>query len=948
MKKVFTLLCAALLGASALHAVPAKRVWRTFTQPDGSKIELMQGGDEFVHYYITRDGDYVLNDHNDGYFKYATVDAAGELTTLSVTPSEKGRRSAQLRTVNRAEIESAIARRATLKRDLRAQAAEKRAAKAAPMKAIPQTGLGRFTSNYPRTGDVRCLVFLVEYTDVKFQVENPQDYYTRFCNAEKFTDYGATGSVGEYFREQSDNQFRPVYDVFGPVPLKYNRAYYGGNDSWGDDKNAEQMVVEAVEYYKDQIDFSQYDFDNDGYVDNVFILYAGQGEASYGPSTSVWPHSYNLQYTMTCPEYNGKLVDSYTCTNEWEQNNPDGIGTFCHEFSHTMGLPDLYDPKYVVTVTPGDWSVLDYGPYNNDGRTPPNYSIYERNAMGWMVPTVLDGPASIELDEITSNTGYLIETDKTNEFFLIENRQQTGWDTYVHGHGMLVWHIDFNQSVFDQNAVNSTKSHQYVDIVEANNNANAQNPTAEAGYPFPGTSVNTEFTATSKPAMKSWSGKAIDMPITNIREINGRIYFDVAGGYKEVDVPSGLKAEMVDDDVKLSWNAVEDATGYRVTAYYINDDKKVIQGAYDDYAIKGASSITLEGLAGRTEYFFFVKSVSGQFVSEPSETISFTTPKISISKITPTIYEWSSETTDEFTLRWNTLQDATEYLVTVHSVIPTGNGSEYCGFDSQKLPKGWSVEGREEYYTSTGNYGNAVPSFKLGVNTRRLNTPVYPGDIRTVSFWLKGQSSRNSYLSILGRASEEDSWTTIVERIDTSNYNDEPTTLTYQIPEGFCQLQFQYTKSSGNMAIDDIELSFAGEEKVVFNDYDRFSVGNTDSHTVVLNASRADEQQMFDAFIEAVDEDGTYSRPSEVVRVIAGGGTSGNSQLTVGENLAVVVNGNSISYSGTDGLVTLVNAAGITVASAQTVGGEASVIAPANGFFILTTPEGAVKIQITH
>ena len=213
--------------------------------------------------------------------------------------------------------------------------------------------------------------------------------------------------------------------------------------------------------------------------------------------------------------------------NEWEGSRPDGVGTFIHEFSHVMGLPDLYATDYSTAFTPGEWSVLDYGPYNNDGCTPPIYSIYERYALGWIEPTVIDGPATIRLDNVMENKGCIIPTKRANEFFLLENRQQTGWDTFIPGHGMLVWHVDYNSYIWAQNTVNNNASHQYVDLEEADN---IRSENTRAGDAFPGTSKVTSFTDTTTPSMKTWTGAKLNLPITDITETDGIITFNVAGG----------------------------------------------------------------------------------------------------------------------------------------------------------------------------------------------------------------------------------------------------------------------------------------------------------------------------------------------------------------------------------------------------------------------------------
>jgi hypothetical protein len=199
-----------------------------------------------------------------------------------------------------------------------------------------------------------------------------------------------------------------------------------------------------------------------------------------------------------------------------------------------MGLPDLYytGSGTFLTCTPGDYDILDIGCYNNDSRTPPSFSAYERNAMGWIDLKELADAENVTLQNIAdSNEACIIKTTTDTEFYLLENRQQTGWDTYIPNTGMLIWHIDGTQSVYKNNTVNNTKSHQYVDLVEANGRAVNTSSTITKGWPWPGTSGKTEFTSTTSPALKDWSGNAIDVPITEITETtDGLVTFKVNGG----------------------------------------------------------------------------------------------------------------------------------------------------------------------------------------------------------------------------------------------------------------------------------------------------------------------------------------------------------------------------------------------------------------------------------
>lgn len=503
-----TLILSTLLLCSTAFGKPAMRGIRTVSQPDGSKLEIIVEGDEHFHYTATPSG-LLLTKDSDGFYRLARLEADGAITSTGIFPSDA---KALLAATPVSELDlGKIRARRMLKRN------------------APQSGIGMSSSTYPTTGHPKGLVILVEYSDVKFNSSyNAQAYFNGLINGEHFTDFGATGSAYQYFNEQSGGKFVPSFDVLGPVTLPNKQAYYGKNDRYGEDQHPEQMVVQAIESLDSTVDFSIYDTDGDGIIDNVYVFYAGQGEADYGDDDTVWPHAWDVRNAGINKKVDGVYIGHYACSNEWSEKAPDGLGTFIHEFSHVMGLPDLYDTVNAsADYTPSDFSVLDYGPYLNDSRTPPNYGAYEKNALGWFEPIILDGPMSVELRAISSGDFALIPTDNVNEFFLLENRQLTGWDAYIPASGMLIWHIDYNKKVFDDNEVNNTKNHQRVDIVEANEKVSYK---YASGFTFPGTTGKTEFTPTSSPALKNWAGKGIDLPITNISDNGMLVTFDVAGG----------------------------------------------------------------------------------------------------------------------------------------------------------------------------------------------------------------------------------------------------------------------------------------------------------------------------------------------------------------------------------------------------------------------------------
>jgi M6 family metalloprotease-like protein len=433
-------------------------------------------------------------------------------------------------------------------------------------------------------------------------------------NSKNFSLNGGTGSAKDYFEEMSMGQFTPTFDVYGPYTLPNTYKYYGANDQYGDDLHPGQLIMEVCKLADDDINYADYDFDGDGYVDNVYVFYAGTGEASSYVENDIWPHQYTLSEwnyydkdvePITC---DGKIVDRYACSNEVTDGAPSGVGTFVHEFSHVMGLPDLY----VTTVTdhnctPGYFSVLDYGPYNNDGHTPPAYGAYERNAMGWIDLDEFDGSDTYTLENIaTSNKAYVVETSREKEFYLFENRQLTGWDAYIPNHGMMIWHIDAtSQQIFDNNIPNNNQSHQYVAVVKPNGEENMD---YASGWTWPGTSGKTAFSSSTTPAFKDWKNVASEKALANIAETNGIISFDVT---MPLPVPTPDAENLIkkgDDYFYASWKTLKDATDYRLwvyTAKYPTDDDAVTVTADmgTDTTFKLPDGWTSSGVAATSSYY---------------------------------------------------------------------------------------------------------------------------------------------------------------------------------------------------------------------------------------------------------------------------------------------------------------------------------------------------------
>ena len=478
-KLLFALLFSSLLS----YAIPAYRGAFTITQPDGTEIIIFKHGDEFGHYITDVNGNLLVKDEN-GFYRQKTTDTT--------------------------ENNSLILQR----QQARATNAQKR------MQYNTRTN----TAN-------RGVVILVNFADKSFVTSNPQQTFSNLLNQEGYSDNGGTGSAKDYFTDASNGQYSPTFDVYGPYTLPQKMAYYGANDSNDEDVLPAQMVLDACQLANDDINFADYDLDNDGYIDNVFIYYAGYNEAEWGDDDTVWPHRwvvYNGNSTGS-RDFDGKILYDYACSSELKGNsgsNMCGIGTFCHEFSHVLGLPDLYDTEYSGHNTLGSWDIMDYGGYSNNGRTPPSFSSYERFYLGWLTPTILNSAANITIDELqSSNQAYLVSSTGAHNldgaspnptsFYLLENRQQTGWDTYLPGHGMLVTKISYSASKWSNNTVNNTASSMGVDIIEADGRSSQD---GDSGDTYPNGTKYTSYTPYS------------NYPITDITEDNQVISFKFMGG----------------------------------------------------------------------------------------------------------------------------------------------------------------------------------------------------------------------------------------------------------------------------------------------------------------------------------------------------------------------------------------------------------------------------------
>ena len=516
MKKVALFLILAFAGLMA-QAIPAHREPVNITQSDGSVLTIQLVGDEFLHYTVTTDGYTVLR-NSAGSYEYAYL-SDNRLTTTGVLAHNPGGRSSfetqLVGTLSRHLVESEAvgnARRARAARD------------AAP------AGIQRYDySNF------RGLIILVDFPDKQFELSDPKTFYDHMVNDEGFTGYqnengtwvACTGSVRDYFNDQSDGVFKPHFDVVGPVTTAYSCETFNGT------RGASTVFNDVIGKANLIVNFADYDTDNNNVVDMVFFMCAGMS-SSFGGNNSkwLWPHRSSLYGYAT---YDGKYIRDYACSNElygWESTpssiQTEGIGTFCHEFSHVLGLPDLYDTDYAQSGGeshhPGNWDVMSGGNGLNIARTPCAYSIWERYSLGWANPVVITEPGTYSMDYVgTTGEGFIIKSPINNEFFMLDNRQRTRWDAYLPGHGMLVARVDStNTSVWTNNDVNDNPSRNYYELLRAGGSKSGD----ESNDPFPGTSSVTLIANNTIPSLQTWNGTGNRFVISNIRENGGVITFD--------------------------------------------------------------------------------------------------------------------------------------------------------------------------------------------------------------------------------------------------------------------------------------------------------------------------------------------------------------------------------------------------------------------------------------
>ena len=617
MKKTVLILIT-LLCHLASHASKGWPYPITVSQPDGTQLTVRINGDADFNWVSTLDG-VVLKQEGNGYF-VANIDTNGMLSSSGTLAHDADKRSS---------AEQSLCKKQDVKAFLTVNTRPERLA------ATRGFGGKGSTSFFPHTGSPRAIVLLVQFANRPFKVQ-PRKAFNQYLNsmADRHQDFGNaedrnTGSVKKYFSDMSGGKFKPQFDLYGPITMPKNVAYYGeGSSSM---ERYRELVSEACTMMDDSLDFSKYDADKDGNVDLVYIIYAGYGESVSSIESTLWPKAFVCGTEI---KKDGKYVRLAGISNELN-GRPDGnynsksgllingVGLFCHEFSHCMGLPDFYptvSPQWTTANDKQDfeaydnqgmedWDVMDNGIYLYNGYSPTAYTAWEREKMGWLTIETLTKEGKVELKSIDEGgKAYRIKNDKNtsgNEYYIVENIQAKGWNKKLPASGMMVSHVEYEPRAFSvfhggDNSVNNIKKHPRMTIVPADgylpsSYRKVPNSSTEtwphikvdqykeqlAGDLYPGKSnVNRLTDAQNMVNYAPWTGGMLNKPIYNIALKNGIVTFDFLKDQTSTGIEQPESATENSNEEKI----------YTIDGRYVGTNLKALpKGVY----IKGKKKVVV-------------------------------------------------------------------------------------------------------------------------------------------------------------------------------------------------------------------------------------------------------------------------------------------------------------------------------------------------------------------
>lgn len=858
MKRIIIFSLLVVCFVQTTFAIPAYPKPLKVKQADGSWLTIQMRGDEHGHYVLTSDGIPLVFNARQKNYEYADW-KNGKVQASGFKATDVSERSAQVKSFIQAQDKSAILesfKRARLQQLQQTLSSRRNVSLKAS--SNPQE---EKLNNFPTIGEVHSLVILVQFADTKFSTVGSDAYqfFDNMLNEPGFTySNGANGSARDFYLNSSNGRFQPKFDVIGPVTLPEKYSYYGANKGSSVDNpvRLEEFVREACKLADPSVDFSQYDHNQDGFIDNIYFFYAGKGEADSGDGNAIWPHSAYYSdiasqagAAQTSLKLDGVEVGNYTCSNEINGTiitpQPAGIGTFVHEFGHVLGLADHYDVNYgITTFAPGYFDTMAQASYNNNGNTPAAFSAYERACLGWLDLTVLkNGVDTLNVlpDLNDSNKAYVVPVGGTNdqEYFIMENRQQKGWDAFIPGHGMLLWHIDYDAKAWEKNELNITGTHQRVDIVEADNKLTDN---TRSGDPFPGTSNVTQCNLTS------WAGGKV-MSLDDIEEKDGIINLMLGGLNLKLNTPDVKVTEVQDSSIVVGWTDVPVAKRYVLNISSVVNGKKEPLPLYNNKVYTAAQpSLHVERLSPETTYEITLQASRGSYSSDVY-TQQFTTAAIPFSKYYVTDVKATAVGKTGFTASWKGMEAADDYVVTLHKLVYATEATQK-GYDFSKelegMPSLWKTNGN----LSVNNYGEESPCLRLNKIDTYLKMASAGNRISSVKFFAKSSSSTKATLAV--EAYQNGEWkqiATLQGGTDMASGD----TYSYDLPELADSVRLNVIqRTSGAFYIDDVLLGcnalihepVAAYQKVSTNGKTEFAFSGLDTdatYALVVNASKKGE-----------------------------------------------------------------------------------------------------------
>lgn len=780
MKKIGLLIsvCLCCIAAFAVMATPEPM---QVVQADGSTRMVRLVGDEFHSYY----------------------------TDLQGTPLRRNAQGMWVADPTVAEVPSA-------------------AQKARRAARMPKTG----NNGFPLTGSPKSVVILVNFSDLKFQFS--LNDFQRMLNESGYSTNGGIGSARDYFIACSDSIFQPQFDCYGPINLTKGYAYY--------DQYTSKMVVEACQLLSQSgVNLAQYDTNNDGQIDNIFIYFAGHNEAEGASSGHIWPHR---SVVTTGDRVDGKLIYDYACTSELRGSSGKamcGIGTFCHEFGHVLGLPDYYDTGY-TQYTVGTWDIMCSGSYNGNGKTPPSYTAGERFQLGWLTPVQLSKAGTYTLEPLTNgkHQAYLIAKGDHNlsfnnaspsEYWLLENRQRVGWDapsTCLPGTGMLIWHIDYLSSAWSRNEPNNYTPLRY-HVEEAG---------GRKGYsidsdPYPGSKNVTTFTPTLH------SGEMLEQPLTDIAQSGQNITFTYkANGFMFLPAAMPVIASTYNADTKKAYTP-----GYklRIVGEHLDPNQDVsISPSSSSFNISKDSitwtsgtfntlNATVNADSTMEQDIWVRYAPKKQVCDEQRGTISvrqgssvgtlvvFGTSPRPVLIEAPDINSIENITPTTFTVNWTPQDDAEYYYVTMYHMEEGTESTveSFEGFDDEATvaESGWSTS---FYRTTTKAKEQGAVSMWFKENSEWMLTPIYSNPVVELSMWLNAPATTDSDVGLIYLVGYSD---TSIDTLDiihiTKNTKKYTYRKTFTEEQGYRRFRLDYAQVGGEgVCLDAFTTTF--NQKTVY------------------------------------------------------------------------------------------------------------------------------------